>query len=152
MTIFREDITKEAAVRICFDDKKSEYFFVKAGGYRTGVSVYYDYSESVEKLLKEEVICVIEIHSHNVMSAFWSGVDDADELNAPGALFGVMGRLDRERPQMLCRAVMKGLSAAIDPADLFDLTDKKEKKEPHEKADLGKRLFRGLMRLIEWRK
>ncbi len=64
------------------------------------------------------MICVMDVHSHNCMRAFWSRVDDADELPAPGALFGVIGGLG-EKPQILCRATCRGSFVSVDPDSLF---------------------------------
>lgn len=118
---FREDLSLEAAVRICYDEKKGQYFFVKAGGYAGGAFITYDYSDSMEEILRDGVICVMDVHSHNRMTAFWSCVDDADELMSPGALYGVIGRLQEDRPRMRFRAVMRGSEVALNTSDLFDV-------------------------------
>lgn len=41
---------------------------------------------------------VADIHSHNTMSAFWSGTDDADERRAE-RFYGVLGEIDKPLPQ-----------------------------------------------------
>ena len=120
---FREDLSEEAAVRICFDEGDGSYFFVKAGGARNGTAIYYDYSDSLEDLMRDGVICVMDVHSHNRMNAFWSAVDDGDELTSPGALYGVIGKLDRDRPAMLFRAVDRGVQDGLAAAELFDLEE-----------------------------
>jgi PRTRC genetic system protein A len=116
---FAEDLSKEAAVRVCYDEHKKEYFFVKAGGSVGGAFIKYDYSDSVEEILRDGVICAMEVHSHNRMDAFWSCVDDADELMAPGAVYGVVGRLDKT-PSFKFRACYRGLSADLDPESLIE--------------------------------
>lgn len=118
---FREDLSREAAVRVCYDEGDGSYFFVRAGGVRSGAFISYDYSDSVEEILREGVICVMDVHSHNRMGAFWSGVDDGDELWSPGALYGVIGKLDLENPSMLFRAVDEGTQVSVPVTDLFDL-------------------------------
>ena len=49
---------------------------------------------------------VLEMHSHNVMSAFFSPTDDADERG--GRFYAVIGRLDRPEPQLVLRMGLYG--------------------------------------------
>lgn len=60
---------------------------------------------------------VMDIHSHCFFSAFFSGVDNADELS--NRLYGVIGSLDK-RPQFLLRAGTGGQFVDIScPDDVF---------------------------------
>ena len=139
---FREDLSREAAVRVCYDEGDGSYFFVRAGGVRSGAFINYDYSESVEEILREGVICVMDVHSHNRMGAFWSGVDDGDELWSPGALYGVIGKLDRENPSMLFRAVDEGTQVSVPVTDLFDLDGESPFLKKEETCDWYENPFR----------
>lgn len=67
-------------------------------------------------------LLVCEIHSHNTMSAYFSSVDDADEIY-PG-IYGVIGRLDEEVPQMRFRVVYEGEKQRVFTADVFELPEK----------------------------
>ena len=49
---------------------------------------------------------VLAIHSHHRMPAFFSGTDDRDERGL--GVFAVLGRLDRERPEVILRAGVEG--------------------------------------------
>jgi PRTRC genetic system protein A len=44
---------------------------------------------------------ILDLHSHHLMPAFFSGTDDADEQG--GRLYAVIGHLDRPRPQLILR-------------------------------------------------
>jgi hypothetical protein len=44
---------------------------------------------------------VLELHSHHALPAYFSRVDDADEQGL--RLYGVVGRLDRTRPEVALR-------------------------------------------------
>ncbi|TXI07693.1 MAG: PRTRC system protein A [Rhizobium sp.] len=56
---------------------------------------------------------VIDVHSHGVGPAFFSGTDNQDDLASPMLLFQamVMGRLDREVHEEVARMVINGRSA-----------------------------------------
>jgi PRTRC genetic system protein A len=49
---------------------------------------------------------VLDLHSHNVMGAFFSPTDDRDEQG--GRLYAVMGHLDRPKPELVVRLGMYG--------------------------------------------
>lgn len=54
-----------------------------------------------------------DIHSHNSMEAFFSGVDDADERGT--GLYMVLGQLDRFFPEIVTRIACGGSFVEIDP-------------------------------------
>lgn len=49
---------------------------------------------------------MLEIHSHNTLPAFFSTTDDRDEQG--GRFYGVIGKLDQERPQLVLRLGLYG--------------------------------------------
>lgn len=55
---------------------------------------------------KEGFIEVLQIHSHNSMDAYFSSIDDHDEKRF--LLYGVVGRLDEDKPVMKLRAGLNG--------------------------------------------
>ena len=84
----------------------------------------------------DDVFRYVNIHSHNAMPAFFSGTDDEYE-NATG-LFGVIGRVEDQKPEALFRASCGGLFVPLEIEDLFDdaglahslVTDPLAKREP----------------------
>jgi len=61
---------------------------------------------------------VIDLHSHNSMSAFFSGTDDADEQGL--RFYAVIGRIDTDQPEIRVRVGVYGHHMTI-PAELvFD--------------------------------
>lgn len=58
---------------------------------------------------------VIEVHSHNLMDAYFSEEDDLDETGFK--IYVVLGRLDQERPQIAVRVGVYGYRAMV-PANL----------------------------------
>lgn len=118
---FRQDLSKEACVRICYDSISRNYFFVAANGKASGVRIDYDFSSSIHIVCRPGIYVVCEIHSHNRMPAFFSCVDDADEQYHPAGLFGVIGRLQDEEPELQLRVCMDGVSKEIDVSELFHM-------------------------------
>lgn len=96
---FRRDTTKENMVQIYWSVKDKSYYIVKPNARYTKVSVLYEMTHTND-------ILVMTVHSHNTMRAFFSSVDDEDEIYT--GLFGVIGNLDKVSPSMLFRAGMEG--------------------------------------------
>lgn len=63
---------------------------------------------------------ILELHSHGNMNAFWSGIDDRDELGF--RFYGVIGQLDR-CPQIRLRLGLHGYYYNIKPNLLFSDPD-----------------------------
>ncbi|MFN8472812.1 MAG: hypothetical protein U0822_11535 [Anaerolineae bacterium] len=61
---------------------------------------------------------VLEIHSHHVYPAHFSDVDDGDEQRL--ALYGVLGRLDTERPEVALRVGIYGYFMLVRWNDVFE--------------------------------
>lgn len=118
IALFRKDLTKEAYVKICYNSLANEYYIVEAEGVKTGVSI--EYTLPVEKICGKGIIQVMEIHSHNTMRAFFSDTDDKDESGFPG-IFGVIGCLDHEIPEIRFRAGMDGVFTAVPTNALFNI-------------------------------
>lgn len=62
---------------------------------------------------------VMDIHSHNTMPAFFSNVDDADELAS--RLYMVIGHLDKTVPQIMLRASCGGRFIPLKAERIFDI-------------------------------
>lgn len=84
---FRKDLSLEAVVQIWYDEKFYIVYPEWEEATKTDIAYRFAWNNS------GEYVC--NIHSHNTMSAFWSTIDDEDELSLPG-LYGVFGNLDRE--------------------------------------------------------
>ena len=104
----------EALVHILYDTERREYT-VKVPKQKIGHS----YLESItESEYPEHLIHVMDIHSHNIMSAVFSETDDKDETAT--RLYAVAGRFDRVFPELTVRASCGGKFISIDPSDIFD--------------------------------
>ena len=66
---------------------------------------------------------VATIHSHANMEPFFSPTDDSAEMDQIG-IFGVIGRLGSDNPQMLLRAVYEGCQKFLMNSVLFDFSKK----------------------------
>lgn len=119
LTYFREDLTKEAMVRLVYHKKEKRYDFYKAGGNRNKAYMEYEF-DAGEEYFSPDVLQVMEIHSHNTMPAFFSKIDDEDEKGYPG-VFGVMGNIDRPTPSVSFRAGNKGIFTNVPLAELFEV-------------------------------
>ena len=62
---------------------------------------------------------VMDIHSHNTMPAFFSSIDDVDELVS--RLYMVIGRLDEAVPQIKLRASCGGKFIPLEVEKIFDI-------------------------------
>ncbi|WP_258111086.1 Mov34/MPN/PAD-1 family protein [Alicyclobacillus sp. SP_1] len=66
----------------------------------------------------EDFFVVAHIHSHGRLPAFFSSTDDADEVRT--GLYGVLGRCDKDRPDLLFRMSCGGHFRPLAPEVLFD--------------------------------
>lgn len=66
----------------------------------------------------EKFTLVMEIHSHNTMNAFFSGIDDRDERAT--RLYTVVGHLDNLFPEVKTRASVGGTFIEIEPSMVFE--------------------------------
>lgn len=77
--------------------------------------------ESVETILPEvsdNLLHVMDIHSHNYMKAKFSKTDDEDEKAT--RLYTVIGRLDKVFPDISTRISVGGMFENINPAEVFE--------------------------------
>lgn len=111
---FKKQMPVEAICQIMFDHRSKE-FYIRIPEEVTASVV--DVKASFPMLMDPHKEIIATIHSHNSMPAFFSPTDDAAELDQIG-LFGVIGRLDADKPQVLLRAVYEGGEKYI-PAEKF---------------------------------
>lgn len=116
--------------------------YTRKGDYEVMLRVYWDIQEAAyvvecpeQKVTRTHIDClydtkytgrnqlrymvVMEIHSHNVMRAFFSDVDDRDEQRF--GLYGVIGRLNRPQPEMILRVKSNDDVVTVPVSDVFEL-------------------------------
>lgn len=110
---FVSKLPNEALARIMYS-KKEHAYYVKymelADTTLTGVAWRDDVCDEGEYV-------VMEVHSHNSMPAFFSEIDDQDEVLP--MLYGVMGCLDTEYPDFKIRAGYGGIFCEMAYWDVF---------------------------------
>lgn len=110
----------EAYVQIYFDKEEDKYFVNVPMQKVAGASVHYD-AENLSNANPDRYIFVCEIHSHNTMSAFFSGVDDADEKEC--RFYGVFGKIKDEEPEFVLRFVTHEAKPTVKPSDVFNFKE-----------------------------
>ena len=88
----RRNIELEFMYHFRFDAARSEWRVTRPEQAQSRTHVGYSFDPTG---------IVLDLHSHNGMPAYFSGVDDRDELG--GRLYAVMGHLDRGRPELILR-------------------------------------------------
>lgn len=102
VAFFREINAKskaEVLIRFYFDRQEGCYVPFVPEQTVSGGSVKVNDKRELTDMEKnhDRFLHVFDIHSHNTMSAFWSGVDDADEKQNV-RLYGVIGQIDKAVP------------------------------------------------------
>lgn len=103
----------EVYVQTFWDPQEQKYFNHVPKQTVSGASVRYDRDVDLE----QRCVLVLETHSHNTMSAFFSGTDNADEK--ADRFFGVVGELNKPSPAMLFSFVCGGKRISIKTEDIF---------------------------------
>ena len=103
----------EAVGYLFYQSATGEWDFVPPVQTATGASAKYE-----EAPKREGWAVVGTIHSHGSMSAFHSGVDDADEKFFDGVHITI-GRVDSV-PEYSCSIVVQGKREVVDPATLIN--------------------------------
>lgn len=114
--IFENDLRYEAMISIFYHKPSHEYILVEPTTEVSKMSVKYSFDPNF--LRDRNLIQVAQIHSHNTMPAVFSSVDNADE-NMP-LLYGVIGRLNENKPQFALRAGFNGLFCDVAPEIIFE--------------------------------
>ena len=105
--------TLEVLVHLVYDLKIQKYNVIVPKQKVTEMSV-----EAETEDYPEHVIHVMDIHSHNVMEAKFSPIDDGDEKAT--RLYGVIGRLNRVLPEISLRASNGGKFIELNADEIFD--------------------------------
>lgn len=108
----------EVFIQVFWDKNTEEYFAHCPKQTVSGASVKYENDEFINDSSK---VLVLEIHSHNSMSAFFSGVDDADEKG--DRFYGVVGRVNQPFPEIILRLSIGGRKSNVDIGYIFDIDE-----------------------------
>lgn len=108
----------EVLVRLYYDYEKKKYILEVPEQHVTPSSV------STDTILLQGVWPVADFHSHGSYEAFFSSVDNQDELG--NRIYGVIGSLHAKRPSFCLRAGTGGCFVNILANDIFDLDNHNE--------------------------
>jgi len=84
----------ELCVNLYYDTLNSEFKLSLHDQIISGAKVNYDYDENLE--LSDRYIRYLQIHSHNTMPAFFSSIDNDDEMFTNLCYYGVIGKISKE--------------------------------------------------------
>ena len=119
---FMQENDENEAMAIIFWDKAEQHFFAYVPKQTvTKEQIDADLTECPYDD-EDRYIRYADIHSHNSMAAFFSGVDDADERGT--GLYMVLGRLDHFFPQIKTRIACGGSFVEIDPSVVIEGLEK----------------------------
>lgn len=104
----------EAMVQFYYDKENSSYIMHCPEQEVSGASVKFKRNATMD----DTYTLVMDIHSHNTMSAHFSSIDDADEKET--RIFGVIGKLKDESPEMKFRISVGGDFKEIGVFDIFE--------------------------------
>ena len=108
----------EALVNVYWDREEQQYILHVPKQRATAFSVETDLADCPDE---SRYLHVMEVHSHNMMSARFSKTDDADEQAT--RLYMVIGRLDRYYPEIRCRFACGGQHIEIPAEQICERTD-----------------------------
>lgn len=103
----------EALVNIYWD-AENESYVVKVPEQKVGAAMV----DTVLPDVEDDLIHVMDIHSHNYMKAYFSETDDSDEKAT--RIYTVIGRLDKILPDIKMRISVGGKFVEISPMDMFE--------------------------------
>lgn len=114
----------EAFIQVYYDKKDKKYVCHVPEQTVTGTSVRYDATENLNEKDRERYIFVFEVHSHNNMSAFWSGTDNADEKETK--FYGVFGKIKEDVIEEKFRFMVMGKQIDLQKEHIFDFPKETE--------------------------
>lgn len=104
----------EALVHILYDAEEKEYLIKVPKQKISNASV----DSVTTEPYPERYIHVMDIHSHNIMPAVFSDIDNRDEKET--RLYAVAGRFDRTFPEITVRAGCAGKYIQLAPEEVFE--------------------------------
>lgn len=120
-TAFFRDVAKEvsndeAMLEYWYDKEKEEYFIVCPKQTTTTTNVHFERDRALDE--DPNKIRVMDIHSHNTMSAFFSATDDSSEQET--RIYGVIGRVDKDKVEYKFRYSVAGKFKLVNIFDFFE--------------------------------
>ena len=110
----------EAMSQIYWDNEAQEYFINIPEQEVTGGAVRYNFDKQDPRTQKKGVVRVFDIHSHNTMSSFFSGIDDGDEKGRQ--FYGVIGNIAADSHTEKFRVGINGEYHMITVDDVVDMS------------------------------
>lgn len=111
----------EAYSTVMYDLEEKKYFLTIMKQKISKAQVKYDQEGFRKEFPSNRYIEVISAHSHNSMSAYFSGVDDNDERG--DMVYMVMGKLNESSPSYCIRASVAGKECRkLKISEIFDIT------------------------------
>jgi PRTRC genetic system protein A len=121
--VCRKHSNAEAFVRIWWNRRERRYEIQVPEQSVSGGGVHH--RDDFDRDNSGDWLVAADIHSHNTMSAFWSGVDDADEKKAPeGRIHGVIGKVPSKLPEWKWRMRVRDGFIDMSLADVFEVPSK----------------------------
>lgn len=114
LRIFKGRCDREVLLTIVYDHRDGAHHLVWVEQSATATSI--DFDPVVEN---DYLTIFMEIHSHHCMEAFFSATDDHSEVKS-GGLYGVIGRVDLDRPHTAFRYSCGTHFRPIAARNLFD--------------------------------
>jgi PRTRC genetic system protein A len=111
----------EAFCQVYWDLQESKYVVHVPSQVVSGAAVRYDATKNLDKSNPERYVFVYECHSHNSMSAFWSGTDNADENDL--RVYGVFGKLNNEKWEHKQRTIVGEQDIDVPLELIFDIRE-----------------------------
>lgn len=112
--VMKEYQNAEAMVQFYFDEAANKYIMYCPEQEVSGTSIKFKRSQDMD----DNYLLVMDIHSHNTMGAYFSTIDDKDEKET--RIFGVIGKLNNNTPEMKFRISASGAFKEIDIFDIFE--------------------------------
>ncbi len=112
-------VKSEVAAQIFWDTVEKEYVLHVPVQQVTGSTVKYDRKTGM--FVDARYVCVCNSHSHNTFGAFFSGVDNASEIDT--CTYLVIGNVTSPAQTYAVRAGCNGSHSALTLQDLFDYSD-----------------------------
>ena len=112
--LFRQTPHQEAHVNLVYDRERARYDLVctEVAGSASAGRVSYEHLPHTE-----ERFVVAEIHSHHAMNAYFSSTDNEAERRS--GVYGVIGRIDRDRPHAAFRYSCGGVFGPLYASEIF---------------------------------
>lgn len=109
----------EVMIRVYYDVVEKEYVVECPKQVVTPVHIDCSYNPDFIGRNSLRYIPVLEIHSHNVMRAFFSDEDNEDEKRY--GLYAVVGRLNTETPEIILRAKANDSEVRVAISEVFEI-------------------------------